>query len=87
MAAFKTGETIPAYYLFLSGPGGIGKSHVIKMVHRDVNYFLNIYDKTVRDEPLVLLTAYTGTTALTIGGVTLCSALCLPTTGTECLSD
>ena len=87
VAAFKTGETIPAYYLFLSGPGGKGKSHVIKMVHRDVNYCFNLYDKIVRDDPLVLLTAYTDTAAFNIGGVTLHSSLCLPTPGIENLSD
>ena len=57
------------------------------MVHTDVNYFFNLYDKTVRDDPLVLLTAYSGTAAFDIGGITLHSALCLPTTGTEQLSD
>ena len=85
VAALKTGETIPAYCLFLRGPGGTGKSHVIKMVHRDVNYFFNLYDKTVRDDPLVLLMVYTGTAAFNIG--MLHSVLCLPTGGTECLSD
>ena len=56
------------------------------MVHRDVNFF-NLYDKTVRGDPLVLLTACTGTAAFNIGGITLHSVLCLPTTRTECLSE
>ena len=41
-AALRNGESVPAYYLFLSGCGGTGKSDVIKMIHRDVNYFFNI---------------------------------------------
>ena len=39
--------------------------------------------KTVRTDPLILLTAYNGTAAFIIDGITLHSALCLPTSGTE----
>ena len=67
-AALRNGENIPAYYLFLSGPGGMGKSHVMKMIHRDVNYFFNLYKQTIRDNPLVLLTSYTGTAAFNTEG-------------------
>ncbi len=42
IAAKNKGESFPAYCLFISGPGGTGKSHVIKMIHRDIQYFFKI---------------------------------------------
>ena len=33
--ALKEGKPVEPYYVFLSGPGGVGKSHVIKLVHSD----------------------------------------------------
>ena len=86
-AELKNGESVPAHFLFLSGSGGTRKSHVIKMIHKDVSYFFDLYKQTIRDDPLVLLSAYTGTTAFNIEGITLHSALCLPTTGKCYLSD
>ena len=93
--ALKCDQTIPAYQLFLSGPGGTGKSHVIQMIHRDIKYFFNLYNSphtnifsaTSGDDPLVLLTAFTGTAAFNINGITLHSALSLPTTRVKHLSN
>ena len=31
--ALKQDKPIPVYRIFLSGPGGVGKSHIIKLVH------------------------------------------------------
>ena len=86
VAALRNGKSILPYQLYVSGPGGTGKSYIIKMIHHDINYFFNLYEKTVRTDPLILLTAYTGTAAFNIDGITLHSALCLPTSGTENLS-
>ena len=33
--AMKNGEHIKPYRVFLSGPGGVGKSHVIKLIQSD----------------------------------------------------
>ena len=73
---------IQPYKVFLSGPGGTGKSHCINLIHRDVNYFFrllnnNIYGQTKikDDKPLILLTAPTGSAAFQIGGLTLHAAL------------
>ena len=33
--ALKQGRPIEPYFVFLSGPGGVGKSHVIKLIHSD----------------------------------------------------
>ena len=31
----KKGEAIKPYRVFLSGPGGVGKSYIISLIHRD----------------------------------------------------
>ena len=76
----KIGESVLANYLFLSRHAGMEKSHVIKMIQWDVNYFFDLYKQTISDDSLVLVTAYTGTAPFNIKGITLHSALCLPTT-------
>ena len=69
-----------AYNLFLSGPGGAGKSFVLKMVHRDTRYFFNLLKETIDpDNPRLLMTASTGTAAFIVEGLTLHSALSLGT--------
>ena len=35
VVALKKGEPIKPYRVFLSGPGGVGKSYVISLIHRD----------------------------------------------------
>jgi DNA replication protein DnaC len=70
------------YFVFLSGPGGVGKSHVIRLIHTDCIKLLRhsrrngteYYDA---DDVMVLLTAPTGTAAFNISGLTIHSALCL----------
>ena len=86
IVAIREGKQITPYHIFLSGPGGTGKSHVISMVHRDINHFFRHAGIGSDDDPLVLLTAFTGTAAFNISGITLHSALCLPTTGNPHLS-
>ena len=69
------GESIKGYNVFLSGPGGSGKSFVLQMIHRDTCYFYSKLKSVVPDNPLLLMTAYTGTAAFVIDGITLHSAL------------
>ena len=73
---------IQPYKVFLSGPGGTGKSHCINLIRRDVNYFFrllnnNTYGQTKieDDKPLIHLTAPTGSAGFQIGGLTLHAAL------------
>ena len=77
----RYGAKTPKYNVFLNGPGGTGKSHIIKLIRRDVIYFLQKTMKIEPDQPIVLLTAPTGLAAFNIGGVTLHSAFMLRTSG------
>ena len=80
----KRGGEPESYQIFLSGPGGSGKSHVIKMIHRDnVKFYRQFFTGRVSESGEVdscgnavigLLCAYTGTAAFNIDGMTLHSA-------------
>ena len=80
----KKGEDPESYQIFLSGPGGSGKSHVIRMIHRDnVKFYRRFLVGRVcesgevgscGDDVIGLLCAYTGTAAFNIDGMTLHSA-------------
>ena len=50
------GKSIDGYKIFLIGPGDTGKSHVIKLICRDVIHFFDLTLKPELDEPSVLLT-------------------------------
>ena len=59
----------------MSGPGGVGKSHVIRLIHSDTLKLLRLSGAI---EPVtVLLTAPTGVAAFLINGMTIHSALLL----------
>ena len=64
--------------MFLSGPGGVGESHVIRLVLvSDTIRILKLSGVFEPDDVIVLLTAPTGVAAFNIGGMTLHSALLL----------
>ena len=66
--------------MFLSGPGGVGKSHVIKLIHSDTIRFLKLAgDRFEPDDVTALLTAPTGVAAFNINGMTPHSAFLLRT--------
>ena len=73
----RKGEIHPGFQWYLSGPGGVGKSFVIQLIHCDVIYFLQQTLWVQPDEPLVLLTAPMGLAAFNINGITLHSAFML----------
>ena len=74
--ALKKGNPMPQYMVFLSGPGGVGKSHVIKLVHFETMHLLRPLSHHFEPEELpLLLTAFTGTAAFGIEGMTIHSAL------------
>ena len=75
--ALKQNKPIKPYCLFLSGPGGVGKSHVVKLIHTDtVKLFQCAQQITAEDIP-ILLTASTGVAAHNIDGLTIHSAFLL----------
>ena len=75
--ALKEGKPVEPYHVFLSGPGGVGKSHVIKLIHSDTLKLLKLSGAFEPDDVVVLLTAPTGVAAFNINGMTLHSALLL----------
>ena len=48
IASLRNGGKIPSYQIFLNGPGGTGKSHIIKLIRYGAIYFLQ---KTMKIEP------------------------------------
>ena len=68
------GKPVEPYHVFLSCPGGVGKLHVIMLIHSDTLKFLRLSGIFETD---VLLTAPTGVAAFNINGMTLHSALLL----------
>ena len=85
----KRGQVPESYKIFLSGPGGTGKSHVIKMICYDnVKLFRRFYICSGDDgmqysteDVITLLCTYTGTAAFNINGMTLHSAFQLHSRG------
>ena len=61
----------------MSGPGGTRKSHVVCLIQRDMFHFFKHTVKPDDDQPIVLITAPTGSAAFEIGGSTIHSALLL----------
>ena len=75
--ALKENKPIKPYHVFLSGPGGLGKSHVIKLIHSDTLKLLKLSGTFEPDDVVVLLTAPTGVATFSINGMTLHSVLLL----------
>ena len=69
--ALKCGTTPPCYNVFLSGPGGVGKSHIIKLIHDETMRLLKLSGQYEPEEVPVLLTAFTGVAVFNIDGMTL----------------
>ena len=75
--ALKNNKPVEPYRVFLSGPGGVGKSHVIKLVQSDTLRLIKQSGRVEPDDVLVLLTAPTGVAAFNVNGMTLHSAFLL----------
>ena len=75
--AIGNGVKCEGYRIFLSGPGGTGKSHVVCLIQNDMAYLLNQIIHVDDEQPIVLVTAPTGSAAYQIGGSTIDSALLL----------
>ena len=76
----KTNTTPDPFYIFLSGSGGTGKSHVIKTIYQAVTKTL-LYHSSDLDKPRVLLLGPTGISAVNINGTTIHSGLGIPLHG------
>ena len=73
--ALKNNQPMPTYRIFLSGPGGTGKSHVIHLIHYEtIKLLKSLSGHFEPDELPIILTAFTGTAAFNIDGMTLHSA-------------
>ena len=72
--ALKVKQPVEPYYIFLNGPGGVGKSHVIKMIQHDTIRFFSESGKYNPEDIPVILTGPTGTSAFAINGITIHSA-------------
>ena len=77
VVALKQNKPVEPYHIFVSGPGGVGKSHVIRLIHSDTLKLLRLSGTVQPDDVIVLLTAPTGSAAFLINGMTLHSALLL----------
>ena len=82
----RQGKVHNGFRIYLGGPGGCGKSFIIKLIRRDVIYFLQQTMRLQPDEPLVLLTAPTGLAAFNIDGITLHSAFMLHSNDDQTMS-
>ena len=73
----KQHKSVKPYHLFLSGPGGVGKSYVIKMIHTDTVRYLRAVPGIHSHDLTALLTATTGVAAFNIEGMTVHAAFAL----------
>ena len=77
--ALRKGEPVNPYRVFVSGPGGVGKSHVISIIRSDTVKLLRLSGILQPEDVIALLTAPTGSAAFNIVGMTLHSGLLLGT--------
>lgn len=67
----KKNQPVKPYHLFLSGPGGVGKSYVIKMIHTDTIRYMRSISGISTNDITAMLTATTGVAAFNIEGITI----------------
>ena len=79
--AWKNNKNIEPYRIFLSGPGGVGKSHVIKIIQSDMKKLLALSHRVKPTDVTVLITAPTGVAAFNVDGMTIHSSLLLRVSG------
>ena len=59
------------YRIFLNGPGGTGKSHIVHLIQRDVSNFFKHTAKPDDNQPIIPITAPTGSAVFQICGSTI----------------
>ena len=80
--SLRKNRPLLSYRVFLIGPGGVGKSPVISIIHHDMVKLLHLSGQFSPGDVTVLRTAKTGVAAFSIDGMTLHSALLLGTSHT-----
>ena len=75
--AVRHGEKQEGYRIFLSGPGGTGKSHLVHLIQRDTSHFFKHTVKPDDDQLIVFITAPIGSAVFQIGGSTIHSTFLL----------
>jgi len=70
-------QEVKPLYIFISGPGGTGKSHLIKAIYHTVQKTFRHCNRNP-DLQTVLLMAPTGIAAINISGTTINTALAIP---------
>ena len=79
--ASKQGKPAPKpYHLYISGSGGVGKSHVISLLRHITIKYLRYLPHVTPNDLLCLTCAPTGTAAFNINGMTIHSAFLIPIT-------
>ena len=76
MNSLKQTDVQPVY-LFLTGGGGVGKSHLINSIYHTTTKTFR-HGITNPENPTVLLMAPTGVAAININGTTIHTALAIP---------
>ena len=74
----KRDKQIKTYHLFLSGAGGVSKSHVIKLLKHETIKFMRPLPNVSPQDVTCLTLAPTGTAAFNIGGLTYHSGMLIP---------
>ena len=67
--AVRHGDKKKGYRIFLSGPGGTDKSHVVHLIQRDMSHFFKHTVKPDDDQPIVLIRAPAESASFQIGGL------------------
>ena len=67
-------KKVKPFHIFLTGGGGVGKSHLIKTIYMSINKVL-MYKGGNPEKPRILLLAPTGVAAVNIDGTTIHTAL------------
>ena len=68
------------FNLFLSGSGGVGKSHLIKTIYQSVPKVLQ-YHGGSPDKPRILIHAPTDVASINVNGIVIHSGLSIPCRG------
>ena len=72
----KVMKKVKPFHIFLTGGGGVGKSHLIKTIYMSINKVL-MYKGGNPEKPRILLLAPTGVAAVNIDGTTIHTALAI----------
>jgi len=84
--SFIKNENFQPFHIFLTGGGGVGKSHLINCIYNCLAKVL-IYKKEDLEKPRVIKLAPTGIASINIQGTTIHSGLCIPINSYQGLSD